>query len=464
MTDEARFPRFHPDFIWGVSTSAYQIEGAVAEAGRGPSTWDDFCAMPGRVFDNQSGQVACDHYHRYREDLALMKQLGIDAYRFSCSWSRVLPDGVGQVNQEGLDFYDRLIDGLLEAGIAPAPTLFHWDTPSPLEAAGGWLNRDITDHFAAYAGLLAERFGDRVKQWITINEPVVLTLFGYGLGQHAPGRTLFFEALPAAHHQLLAHGKAVQALRAAGASNIGIANNHAPVWSASENPADRMAAAGYDALTNWLFADPILLGRYPNDEFAAAMPGPVAEDLAIIASPIDWYGINHYQPANIGAPGGAADPDASDGATLPAGLPFQLRAIEGYPKTDFGWSVVPEGLGEILRIFRERYRAALPPVYITENGCAVNDGPNAAGLVDDQRRVAYLAGYTAALAQAIDDGADVRGYFHWSLLDNFEWAVGYSQRFGLVHVDFDTLLRTPKASFDWYRRLIAASHGLPEGR
>ncbi|GAA3580278.1 GH1 family beta-glucosidase [Kribbella ginsengisoli] len=444
---------FGPDFLWGVSTSAYQIEGAVTEGGRGRSTWDTFCAEPGRIKDGDTGEVACDHYHRYAEDVALMKELGVDVYRFSFSWPRVQPTGKGLANGHGLDFYDRLIDSLLEAGIKPAPTLFHWDTPQELEDAGGWLNRDITYRFADYAKILAERFSDRVPLWMTINEPMVLTLIGYAVGGHAPGKQLGFEALPVAHHQLLAHGRAVQALRAGGASNIGIASNHSPTWPASSSAEDVEAAGLYDNLINWMFVDPILLGEYPNG-IGDGMPGPVAEDLEIISTPIDWFGLNHYAPARVGAPTGNPDTAATDGIPIPAGLPFEPRTIEGVEKTDFGWPIVPDAFGEILRTLRDRYGDRLPPIYITENGCAINDGV-VGGVVDDQRRIAYLDSYLRSLKSAIDDGVDVRGYFQWSLLDNFEWAAGYSQRFGLIHVDYKTLERTPKASYNWYRDLIA---------
>ncbi|GAA1639201.1 GH1 family beta-glucosidase [Kribbella alba] len=449
---------FGPDFRWGVSTSAYQIEGAVAEGGRGPSTWDTFCAEPGRILNGDTGDVACDHYHRYADDVALMADLGVDTYRFSFSWPRVQPSGQGPANPAGLDFYDRLIDSLLAAGIQPAPTLFHWDTPQALEDAGGWLSRDITSRFADYASILADRFADRVALWMTINEPMVITLMGYSLGAHAPGKKLLFDALPVAHHQLLAHGRAVQALRAGGASTIGIASNHAPTWPASDSAEDVAAAGFYDALVNWLFADPVLLGRYPTEDLAAAMPGPVAEDLEIISTPLDFFGLNHYAPIRVGAPTGSPDTSATDGFTMPAGLPFEPRELDDYPKTDFGWPVVPAAFGEILRTFKDRYGDRLPPIYITENGCAINDGP-VDGVVADQRRIDYLDSYLRVLKQAIDDGVDVRGYFQWSLLDNFEWSVGYSQRFGLVHVDFETQARTPKASYHWYRDLIAKSRG-----
>ncbi|WP_367431147.1 GH1 family beta-glucosidase [Streptomyces celluloflavus] len=438
-------PRFPRDFLWGVSTSAQQIEGAVDEDGRGPSAWDVFTARPGRVKDGSDARVATGHYHRYREDVALLKGLGVGAYRFSVAWPRVVPAGRGAVNGAGLDFYDRLVDELLAAGVRPVATLFHWDTPQPLEEAGGWLRRETAEHFAAYAEVVAARLGDRVAHWITLNEPAELTLLGYGLGQHAPGRELVFDALPAAHHQLLGHGLAVQALRARGARSIGIANSHGPTWPASAAEADTAAADLYDLLLNRLFADPVLLGRYPDEDLAALLPGPVADDLRIISEPLDWYGINYYQPTLVGAPDpAAAGPADFGGIALPPELPFAPREIEGYPRTDFGWPVVPEALTELLLSFRERYGASLPPVMITENGCAYEG-------VEDGARIAFLDGHLRSLHEAMDAGVDVRGYFVWSLMDNFEWAEGYARRFGLVHIDFSTLVRTPKASYRWLR-------------
>ncbi|HET9139628.1 GH1 family beta-glucosidase, partial [Actinophytocola sp.] len=425
---------FPDGFLWGVATSAYQIEGATEEDGRGPSTWDTFCATPGKVMNGDTGAVAVDHYHRYREDVALMRELELGAYRFSIAWPRVQPTGSGPANPAGLDFYDRLVDELLAAGIAPAATLYHWDTPQPLEDAGGWLNRDTAYRFAEYATVVAERLRDRVRMWMPLNEPMVVTLFGYGIGGHAPGRALMLDALPVAHHQLLGHGLAVRALRAAGAGNIGIANHHIPVWPVSQNEADLAAADGYDALVNRLFADSVLLGRYP-EELAGALPGPVAADLEIISTPLDWYGVNYYQPSLVGAPT-AAPPPTVDGVELPEGLPFDFKFIEGYPLTGFGWPVVPDGLRQVLVTLRDRYGSALPPVYITESGCAYDDDPDEQGRVADARRIAYLDGHLTAVRAAIDDGVDVRGYFVWSLMDNFEWSVGFSQRFGLVHVDF----------------------------
>ncbi|POH59884.1 GH1 family beta-glucosidase [Arthrobacter glacialis] len=450
--EKLTFPHFPRDFVWGVSTAAYQIEGAIKEDGRGPSSWDAFVAEPGRIVNGDTGDVACDHYHRYPEDIALMSELGVDAYRFSFSWSRIQPGGTGPVNPAGLAFYDRLVDGLLESGIAPSPTLFHWDTPLELEQSGGWLNRDTASRFADYALIVGEHFADRIPRWITINEPVVLTMLGYGAGIQAPGLSLGFDALPAAHNLLLAHGLGVQALRSAGAGNIGIANNHAATWPASEREEDLQAAGLYDNVANWIFADPILAGAYPQ-ELAPFLP-PIPEgDLATISTPIDWYGINSYNPTLVGAPAGG-EAALIDGHALDSTLPFSLRTLEGYPRTDFDWPIVPEAFTELLLGFKERYGEKLPPIYITENGAAVNDGPDGEGRVRDARRIEYTNGHLHALKTAMDAGVDVRGYFHWSLLDNFEWTVGFSQRFGLVHVDYETQKRTPKDSYHWYQQLI----------
>ncbi|MFC4471299.1 GH1 family beta-glucosidase [Streptomyces xiangluensis] len=424
--------QFPSDFLWGVSTSAHQIEGAADE--REPSVWDAFTAEPGRVKDGSTAAVACDHYHRYPEDVALLRDLGVGAYRFSISWPRVQSPG-------GLDFYDRLVDELATAGVRPVPTLFHWDLPLSVETEGGWLRRETAERFAEYAAVVAERLGDRIGKWITLNEPAEHTLFGHALGTHAPGKQLMFDALPAAHHQLLAHGLAVRALRAAGVTDIGIANSHGPTWPASDEAADVEAAGFYDVLLNRLFADPLLLGQYP-EGLGELMPGDVDADLKVIAEPLDWYGINYYAPTRVGAPQGT---DIEFGGfTLPAELPFSVREIEGYPVTDFGWPVIPEGLTELLTSFRDRYGDRLPPIVITENGCSYEG-------IDDQERIAFLDGHLRALHRALEAGVDVRGYFVWSLLDNFEWAEGYARRFGLVHVDYDTLERTPKASYGWLR-------------
>ena len=455
----SRYPTLPSGFSYGVSTASYQIEGAVDEGGRGSSVWDTFCAEPGRIRNGETGDVACDHYHRYTEDVALMRDLGIDVYRFSIAWPRIQPDGGGAANESGLDFYDRLVDELLAAAVRPAATLYHWDLPQALQDAGGWLKRDTAHRLAEYANIVGERLGDRVHMWMPINEPVVVTMFGHALGTHAPGQRLGFEALPTAHHQLLGHGLAVQALRATGATNIGIASNHQPSWPADDVDADREAAATYDTLVNYMFADPILKGAYPNG-IGDGMPGPVEDDLAVISTPLDWYGVNYYQPTLVGAPGTTQTPSpTSEGAVMPEGLPFELGQIADAPTTDFGWAIAPQGLTEMLTTFRDRYGADLPPLYVTESGCSYHDKVAADGGVHDQQRIDYHDAHLRAVADAIDAGVDVRGYFAWSLMDNFEWAAGYTERFGLVHIDYETQRRTPKDSFYWFRDLLGARTG-----
>ncbi|GAB3573613.1 GH1 family beta-glucosidase [Amycolatopsis endophytica] len=421
--DDLTFP---PGFLWGVSTSAFQIEGATGEDGRGPSTWDTFA--PGQA------DVACDHYHRWPEDVALLTGLGVGAYRFSFAWPRIQPTGSGAPNPRGLAFYDRLLDALCEAGIAPVATLYHWDTPQPLEDAGGWLDRDIAYRFAEYASVLGEHFADRVRMWIPLNEPMVTTVYGYAIGEYAPGRTLLLDALPTAHHQHLAHGLATQALRAAGASNIGTANHHCPVWPRSNDQADLDAARHLDALLNRTFSDPVLLGSYP-PEITPHLPAGHAGDLEIIAQPLDFYGVNYYEPQGAAAPG--------DGNPLP----FELRPIEGFPRTTNDSAIVPGALYDLLVGLRDRYGEKLPPVHITENGASF-DG------IHDTERIDFLEAHVRSAHSAITAGVEVRGYFVWSLLDNFEWSKGYAPRFGLVHVDYETLRRTPKDSFAWYRKLV----------
>jgi beta-glucosidase len=444
---EIAMPRFPGDFVWGVATSSYQIEGAVAEDGRGESVWDVFCRQPGAVKDGDTGDVAADHYHRWPGDVELMAELGLTAYRFSIAWPRVQPEGKGPAHEAGLDFYDRLTDALLARGITPVPTLFHWDLPQPLEDDGGWLVRDTAHRFADYAGLAADRLADRIPMWITLNEPFVVMAFGYALGIHAPGRELMLGALPVAHHQLLGHGLAASALRSAGVRQVVITSNHAPAWPATDDPADVAAAQAYDTLQNRLFADPVLLGRYPDlSAFGIGADGldcVLDGDLAVISDPLDGYGVNYYNPARLSALPGSP-------------LPFRMEPIPGYPVTAFGWPVVPAGLTELLTMLKERYGDRLPPVYVTENGCSVNDEVSADGTIDDQPRISYLDAHVRAMHAAMTSGVDVRGYFAWSLMDNFEWSEGYTQRFGLVHVDFETQRRTPKASFGWYRDLIEA--------
>lgn len=435
---------FPTRFTWGTSTASYQIEGAAAEDGRGPSIWDTFTAEPGRIADGSNGAQACDHYHRYAEDVDLLAGLGVDAYRFSIAWPRIQPTGSGAVNAAGLAFYDRLVDTLLDRGIDPVATLFHWDLPQALEDAGGWLNRDTAYRFADYAGLVAEALGDRVKLWITLNEPFVHMTMGYGLGVHAPGQALLFKAFPAAHHQLLGHGLAVTAVRAHSASPVAITNNYSPVRLAGASPADTAAAAFYDALHNRLFTDPLLGLGYPAE--VPMDPTLVHDgDLAVIAAPIDALGVNYYNPTAVRAP---TDAD---------GLPFEIVPLEGYPRTGFDWPVVPDGLRELLVGLRQTYGDVLPPIHVTESGCSYPDEVTEDGRCADPDRVAYLDSHIGAVEAALDAGVDVRGYFVWSLLDNFEWAEGYTQRFGLVHVDFATLRRTPKSSYAWYRDRIEAS-------
>lgn len=423
---------FSAGFQWGVATAAFQIEGATKEDGRGVSVWDTFCREPGRVADGATADVACDHYHRWSEDLDLIAGLGANAYRFSIAWPRVQPDGSGAVNSKGLDFYDRLVDGLAERGIAAAVTLFHWDLPQALEDQGGWLNRDTASRFADYAGIVAERLHDRVGLWITLNEPMVVMAWGYGFGVHAPGKALLLDALPVAHHQLLGHGLATRALRDAGARAVGIANHFMPALPAT--PDDEEAAQAFDNLLNWQFTDPILRGAYP--DLGRDLPHVRDGDLAAIAEPLDVLGVNYYNAMNVTRPP-EGDP-----------LPFAMAEMPGVPVTGMGWPVVPDALRRLLLTLRTRYGDALPPIQITESGCSYDES------LDDLQRVEYLDRHIGAVRAAMDAGVDVRGYYVWSLMDNFEWNEGYGPRFGLVHVDYATQRRTPRASYAWYRDLI----------
>jgi beta-glucosidase len=445
-------PRFPEGFRFGTSTAAYQIEGAVSSDGKGPSIWDTFTEKPGSIVDGSSGVQACDHYHRYEEDVALMAQLGVNGYRFSISWPRIQPSGRGRPSPKGLAFYDRLIDECLSVGVQPMVTLYHWDLPQALEDDGGWLNRATVEHFAEYAAIVGERYGDRVEHWIPINEPNVATLFGYSIGAHAPGRAMMFEGVHVAHHMMLAHGRGAIALRESVRGripSIGCANNHAPMWPASDDEADVGAAKMFDGLWNGMFIEPMLLGRYPIDIEPLVEEAIRDGDMTTIRQPLDFYGVNYYNPMRVAA----TDEDAE--------MPFELREVVGYPTTDFGWPVVPDALREWLVTTRARYRAALPPIMITESGCSYGMGPDENGVVDDQPRIDFYEGHLRAVAQAMRRGVDVRGYYAWSLLDNFEWAEGFTQRFGLVHVDYATQKRTPKRSFDWYRSLIAAQDQAP---
>ncbi|MFE6994556.1 GH1 family beta-glucosidase [Microbacterium sp. NPDC057659] len=442
MRPEPTPPVLPAGFRWSAATAAFQIEGARGADGRGRSIWDDFVETPGRVRDGSTAEPGPDSYHRFAEDVALLAGLGVDRYRFSISWTRVHPGGSGGANQAGLAYYDRLVDSLLDAGITPFPTLYHWDLPSELESDGGWLSRDTVAHFADYAQTVAESLGDRVKHWYTINEPVSTALQGYAIGELAPGRQLLFESLPAVHHQLLAHGTAAGILHEHGAEQVGIVNNHTLVLP--EGEADATAAYLYDILHNRIFAEPVLLGSYP-DLAALGVDLPIRDgDLGIIQAPCEFYGVNYYNPTTIRQ------------APLEAPIPFEQVPTPGAATTGFGdlWPIVPQALTAFLVDAKERYGDALPPVIIGENGASFPEPDRAGTELDDAERIAYLDGHVRAVADAIAQGVPVEEYTVWSLLDNFEWADGFTQRFGLVHVDHESSVRTPKASYGWYRDLI----------
>jgi beta-glucosidase len=456
---QSDFPAFPAGFVWGAATAAYQIEGALDEGGRGRSIWDTFASLPGKIARGDTGEVACDHYHRYREDVELLKELGVGSYRFSVAWPRIQPDGKGPANPEGLDFYSRLVDELLGAGITPCLTLYHWDLPQALEDAGGWRVRDTAERFAEYAAIMHSALADRVPMWITLNEPYCSSFVGYAEGRHAPGAREGHGALAAAHHLLVGHGLAVQAMRAQarGDEQLGITVNLSHVSPATDDPADVAAAARQELLLNRVFTDPLLAGRYPAGE--RAVWSPITDfsfrrdgDLELIAQPLDLLGLNNYFPSYAKhAPTSDEDP-AYRVAT-------DVDVVEAPPaalsRTAMGWPVEPEGLGRLLRWLRDEY-PGLPPIYITENGSSYLDILAPDKTVDDPGRVAYLDGHLRAVRAAIADGVDVRGYYCWSLLDNFEWALGYAKRFGLVYVDYPSQLRIPKASYYWYRDVVTA--------
>lgn len=426
-----------------MSTSSYQIEGAVAADGRGPSIWDIHCLKKGRIANGDTGEIACDHYNRWPEDIALMRRLGVGAYRFSIAWPRVLPAGRGAVAEGGLAFYDRLVDGLLEAGIEPWPCLYHWDLPQALDELGGWTARDTAGRFADYAALLARRLGDRAKRWATFNEPSVFTIFGYALGWNAPGVADRAAYLRAVHHVNLAHGGAVDALRAhvPGAS-IGAIHNLQPCVPESPGPADVAAAETLDAHWNRMFPDAQILGHYPPSIAREFESVARAGDMAAICRPVDWFGVNHYSPIHA-----KADPASALGVGWG-------KAPEDAPRSGIGWHVHPEAFADVLLRAQREWKL---PIYVLENGFGDVETLDPAGRAPDPKRCAYLAAYVAAMRSAIARGADVRGYFVWSLLDNFEWGAGYANRFGLVHVDFPTQRRIPKDSFAWYADLIRRS-------
>ena len=465
---------FPAGFLWGAATAAYQIEGAVAEDGRTPSIWDTFCRVPGAVVGGDTGDVACDHYHRMPEDVAMMRDLGLASYRFSVAWSRVRPGG-GGVNQRGLDFYRRLVDELNDAGVRPWLTLYHWDLPQALEDAGGWTNRDTAYRFAEYAATLHDAIGDRVPVWTTLNEPWCSAFLGYTGGQHAPGRQEGVAGLVAAHHLLLGHGLVVDELRRRGVANelgvtlnFTVADPHDP-----SDELDRDAARRVDGLHNRVFLDPLFRGDYPADVLADTgdllwqgepWTSVIRDgDLSLIGSPLDVLGVNYYKGDSVS---GRPHPEVTgaDGAhpTRLTRTPFVgcediTFPSRGLPVTDMGWEVQPEGLTRLLTRLSTDYQ--VPPMYLTENGAAYVDVPGPDGRVHDPERIAYLADHLRAVHTAIEQGADVRGYFYWSLLDNFEWAYGYAKRFGIVYVDYDSLERIPK---DSARRLagVAARNAL----
>ncbi|WP_026370204.1 GH1 family beta-glucosidase [Kallotenue papyrolyticum] len=442
--------QFPDDFVWGAATAAYQIEGAVDEDGRAPSIWDTFSHTPGKTWNGDTGDVACDHYHRWPEDVQIMRDLGLEAYRFSIAWPRVIPGGWGQPNPRGLDFYDSLVDALLAANITPFVTLYHWDLPQALQDRGGWANRDTVEAFLEYAEAVVQRLGDRVTHWITHNEPQVVAFVGHALGLHAPGLTDQRTALQVAHHLLLSHGRAVPLLRSARAGmQVGITLNLSPVVPASQQPEDQRAAALYDALINRWFLDPVFGRGYPQELLAQLgdlAPQMADNDLDMIAASLDFLGVNYYFPSYVRAVPPQQAPLGV--ATL---TPEELAA-RGFELTAMGWPIVPDGLRDLLVHVHREY--APRAIYITENGAAFDDQV-VDGAVQDQRRIAYLREHLLAASAAIQEGVPLRGYFVWSLMDNFEWAYGYSKRFGIVYVDYATQQRIPKASAEWYRRVIA---------
>ncbi|MEO1404326.1 MAG: GH1 family beta-glucosidase [Cyanobacteria bacterium J06635_1] len=441
---------FPKEFVWGAAAASFQIEGGIDH--RGLSVWDMMCRQPGKVWGGNTGAVACDHYHRFAEDIQLMGQIGLQAYRFSISWPRVLPEGTGKINAEGLAFYDRLVDGLLAAGIQPWATLFHWDYPYALYCRGGWLNRDSADWFADYVGLMVDTLSDRVSHWMPQNEPQCFLGLGHQTGEHAPGLKLgFSDVLLAVHHSLLAHGKAVQVIRSRAKSKptIGIAPVGFVKIPASDSPDDIAAArqamfsiTDKSCWNNTWFADPLFFGKYPQDGltlFEENLPPIQDGDMATIHQPLDFYGVNIYQGQTVSSANGAMD----------------IPTVDGPPLTVMDWPITPTALYWGPRFLYERYQT---PIVITENGLANPDWVHHDGQVHDPQRIDFLTGYLREYGRAISDGVDARGYFHWSVMDNFEWAYGYKYRFGLIHIDYTTQKRTLKESARWYKTVIQ-SHG-----
>lgn len=450
LSDPNQSPKLAPvaglrrDFIWGVSTSSFQIEGATREDGRGLSVWDTYC-QKGQIANHDTGDVACDHYHRYLEDIGLMQRLGVQAYRFSVAWPRVLPQGRGAPNEPGLAFYDRLIDAILAAGIEPWLCLYHWDMPQALDDLGGWTTRDCVGWFADYAALVASRYGDRVMRFATFNEPSIFTLFGYGFGGGKRDTSGIDTLHRAIHHVNLAHGAAVDAVRArVPGSSIGAIHNYQPCLPST--PDDAKAAACCDAYWNQAYPAPQCHGAYPDIMRAAMEPHMQVGDLARIQRPVDWFGLNHYSPVFL-----KADANAR------LGFSFGDKPPE-IPITPIGWPIMPDAFRDTLLTVSKNYGL---PVYVMENGLGGYDKPDESGAVVDNNRIAYLHAYIGAMNDAAVAGADIRGYFVWSLLDNFEWDFGYAIRFGLTYIDYPTQRRIPKASFHWYLDLIKAARGQP---
>ncbi|MEU6382839.1 GH1 family beta-glucosidase [Streptomyces bauhiniae] len=443
MSEPIDLAAFPDNFRWGTATSAYQIEGAVDEDGRSPSIWDTFSHTPGKIDGDDNGDTACDHYHRWRDDLGLMRELGVDMYRLSVAWPRVMPGGDGPVNAKGLAFYDELTDALLEAGITPSVTLYHWDLPQVLQDRGGWPERDTAEHFAAYASAVAERLGDRVTHWATLNEPLCSAWIGHLEGKMAPGWTDLTAAVRASYHLLLGHGLATQAIRAAApGAEIGLVTNLSTVHAATDSPEDMAAAHRQDGHVNRWWLDPVHGRGFPADMvevYGVELPEKPG-DLETIATPLDWLGLNYYMPAHV-----ADDPDG------PAPYARSVRR-EGVPRTGMDWEIDASGIETLLLRLTEEYGAR--SIYVTENGSSFPDRVGPDGTVDDPERRAYLESHLAACASAVAKGAPLAGYFAWSLMDNFEWAYGYDKRFGLFHVDYATQARTIKASGRRYAEII----------
>lgn len=441
------FRQFPEEFLWGASTAAYQVEGAWNEDGKGESIWDRFSHSPYRVANGDTGDIACDHYHRMPEDVALMKEMGLKTYRFSISWPRILPDGVGTINEKGLDFYDRLVDNLLEAGLVPNATLNHWDFPQALQDRGGWPNRDSVEWFADYARLMFDTLSDRVAMWATHNEPWVISFLGHAMGDMAPGIADYSQAFQTAHHLLLSHGKAAQIFKAGGyPGKIGIVLNLGHVMPASSSEADRLACQRTDEMMNGMFLDPLFKGCYPEmlyNWIGSHAPRIQEGDLAVINQPIDFLGINYYMTFQAR--------HLHNGGLFKTAT--EQISAENWGRTAMNWGIYPSGLTAILLNLKNNY--GNPAMYVTENGCALWDTPDKNGFITDTGRINYLRAHFLAAHEAMRAGANLQGYYVWSLLDNFEWAYGYDKRFGLVRVDYDTGRRTPKQSAGWYSEVIA---------